>query len=203
MPESRGGICLSTSVVTSRRYASLSPGFPGTIAAPCGRAATASSRVCKLRLPLICALTGPWHWKQVSDRIGRTSRLQLMSSDAAAVAVPVMPSEQPHVTAIHCIDRFKLFERATCILKTHTFQIAPLPVWLSYRTDTIYHLLVTCGHLRPMDEARLIIRPVAASLMRCSSVRMRFSTTRGIGPRFQMNRREKVQLVSCRPDCSR
>src|SRR5262245_53119070 len=59
-----------------RRATSLSSGLPGTIGvAPESAGLIASSRKSSRNSPWRAFLSGPWQWKHVSDRIGRTSRL--------------------------------------------------------------------------------------------------------------------------------
>ena len=53
-----------------------SAGRFATIAAFPSRSATASSRRSSRRSPSLESASGPWHWKQLSDRIGRMSRLK-------------------------------------------------------------------------------------------------------------------------------
>src|SRR5262249_24394750 len=57
----------------------------GTMAFPLGRAENAPSRVSRRRFAMRVPLSGPWHWKQFSERMGRTSRWK---STPSAVSAP-------------------------------------------------------------------------------------------------------------------
>src|SRR5579885_134004 len=65
----------------------LFSGSPGTIGVtPDFLGLGASSRMSSRRLAMRELLSGPWHRKQVSDMIGRMSRLNRTSGSAAAAA---------------------------------------------------------------------------------------------------------------------
>ena len=82
-----GGITSSLSFAVSRFTSSLSPGLPGTIAvSPDSAGFTAVSRVSSRSPALRFSSSGPWHWKQVSEKIGRMSRLNETLSDAGESA---------------------------------------------------------------------------------------------------------------------
>src|SRR5262245_35143424 len=73
-----------------RVSSSLSSGLPGTMARPPLRnSPKAPARVSRRSLALRCASSGPWQLKQVSDRIGRTSRVKSIRVAAGSpVAAP-------------------------------------------------------------------------------------------------------------------
>ena len=82
--DSGGGIRSSASSVKIRYTNSLSTTSPGTIAnAPPLRSFTASARTSSRSFALRAAASGPWHCKQFSERIARTSRLNPTFAGAA------------------------------------------------------------------------------------------------------------------------
>ena len=70
-----GGICSSSSSDWVRKTRSLKSGFPGTMAMDPSRSAYAFSAMSRRRSALRASLSGPWHSKQLFDRIGKISRL--------------------------------------------------------------------------------------------------------------------------------
>lgn len=74
-PESGGGIRSSSSFVNKRRFNSLLIGSPGTIARCPSRSAVEEIRSSNRKSACRAAASGPWQWKHLSARIGRTSRL--------------------------------------------------------------------------------------------------------------------------------
>ena len=86
LPESAGGMRISSSSVSSRRRTSLCSGLPGAIAGLPSRSAVALSTRSKRNSAWSWSLSGPWQAKHLSARIGRMSRLNCTGS--AAVAIP-------------------------------------------------------------------------------------------------------------------
>src|SRR6266487_4501395 len=74
--DSGGGIKSSGSWVVIRRNNSLSALLPGTITVLPSLTRNAPSLVSSRSFPLRAFSSGPWHWKQLSDKIGRISRLK-------------------------------------------------------------------------------------------------------------------------------
>src|SRR5258706_10040570 len=80
-----GGINSSSSVEKMRRTSSLSLALPGTIAvAPDLAGCVATSRTSSRNLDLRAPSSGPWHLKQLRDKIGLTSRVKSGGCEAAA-----------------------------------------------------------------------------------------------------------------------
>ena len=80
-----GGITSSLSVEKMRVTSSLSSASPGTIAgSPDFAGFNASSRISSRSFALRALSSGPWHLKQLFERIGRTSRLKSGGVFAAA-----------------------------------------------------------------------------------------------------------------------
>ena len=69
-----------SSAAVTRAIRPLSSGRPGTIAGASARSATASSRRSSRRSACRASPSGPWHSKQLADRIGRMSRLKSTSA---------------------------------------------------------------------------------------------------------------------------
>src|SRR4029077_20231377 len=93
-----GGITFAP-VEKTRAMISLLSGSPGTIGVCPDRVGfVASSRMSRRMSALRALRSGPWQRKQVSDMIGRTSRLKLIRSGGeAATAVSVqMAAAAPH-----------------------------------------------------------------------------------------------------------
>src|SRR5262249_54064495 len=93
-----GGITFAA-LEKTRTMISLASGLPGTIGVrpePVGF--VASSRMSRRRLALRAFLSGPWHRKQVSDMIGRTSRLKPIEPSAARAltALAVMTTHRTY-----------------------------------------------------------------------------------------------------------
>ena len=85
---SAGGMWSSGSVVSSRFMTELRSGWPGTIAgSPDLPPLRAASSVSRRSLPLFLLSSGPWQAKQVSEKIGRMSRLNWTRSAAVAATV--------------------------------------------------------------------------------------------------------------------
>jgi hypothetical protein len=82
-----GGMTSSSSIVMIRLINSLSEGVPGTTAAESSLDAIAPARVSSRNLALRSSASGPWHAKQLSERIGRISRLKLSLRPSAAESV--------------------------------------------------------------------------------------------------------------------
>ena len=78
--ESSGGMNSSGSSDFTRLISSLSSGLPGTITL-----AMAPSRVSRRNFALRAAASNPWQAKQLSERMGRTSRLKSTGSSARTV----------------------------------------------------------------------------------------------------------------------
>src|SRR5262245_17192433 len=79
-----GGISLSSSVEKIRFTNSLSLGFPGTMAvAPDFAGRVATSRTSRRNFDLRAPSSGPWHLKQLRDRIGLTSAVKSGCETAA------------------------------------------------------------------------------------------------------------------------
>ncbi len=83
-PDFGGGISSSASSVSSRRISSLSPLLPGTMIGSFDRSVL--SLRSSLRSALRVLTSGPWQSRQFSDRIGRTSRLNLTGEESPARA---------------------------------------------------------------------------------------------------------------------
>ena len=78
-PDLLGGIFNSGSSLSRRKTRSLSSGLPATIAAPPDLSlANAPSLVSSRRPALRARSSGPWHAKQLSERMERTSRAKLI-----------------------------------------------------------------------------------------------------------------------------
>src|ERR1043166_6796260 len=76
-PDFTGGIRSSGSLAVTRAIISLLSGAPATIGtAPDLAGFKASARISNLSFALRAPSSGPWHLKQFSVRIGRTSRLK-------------------------------------------------------------------------------------------------------------------------------
>ena len=74
--EPTGGIRVAWSLVLILWYSLLSAAFPGTITWYPPRSAKAPSFVSRRRFTIRCFSSGPWQAKQLSERIGRISRLK-------------------------------------------------------------------------------------------------------------------------------
>src|SRR6266487_1006825 len=99
--DSGGGIKSSGSLVVNRRNNSLSALLPGTITVLPSLTRNAPSLVSSRSFPLRAFSSGPWHWKQLSDRIGRISRLKsTLPLRAARSALAGAASECREVTAM-------------------------------------------------------------------------------------------------------
>ena len=83
-PMSDGGMTSSGLSVVMRRYASLPPGLPATNGRTPSSLRNAPSSVSSRRPALRWLASGPWHWKQLSERIGRMSRLNSMLLPSSA-----------------------------------------------------------------------------------------------------------------------
>jgi hypothetical protein len=97
-PLSTGGMRSSASSACTRSSTRLASGSPATIAKPDLRAAVAPSNVSRRSFAWRLPASGPWHAKQRSERIGRTSRSKLgiaAGSGAASPPVPVRPAHRP------------------------------------------------------------------------------------------------------------
>ena len=77
--DSGGGMTRSSSSDSSRSINTLTLGLPGTITD-----SSSSSRTSSLRSACRLSWSGPWHSKQLSARMGRTSRLKSISAAMAA-----------------------------------------------------------------------------------------------------------------------
>ena len=87
LPLFLGGMCSSGSSLSIRTISSLSSGLPGTIARPpLSSLANAPSFVSSRRPALRVLSSGPWQAKQLSERIGRTSRAKLTGRGLASPA---------------------------------------------------------------------------------------------------------------------
>ena len=73
LPVSGGGMSSSLSSLCRRNTNSLSSGFPGTTAVYPPRSLSAPSDKSSRRFASRVLLSGPWQWKQYSERMGRTS----------------------------------------------------------------------------------------------------------------------------------
>jgi hypothetical protein len=80
---SGGGITSSGFREKTRRMSSLWAGLPETMGiSPDLRGLTASSRRSSRSFALRALSSGPWHWKQLRERMGRTSRWKSTDLDA-------------------------------------------------------------------------------------------------------------------------
>src|SRR4051794_22354743 len=77
-----GGMTSLSSSLVTRLMSSLASGLPATNAGPLRPPLSASSRRSRRSLPLRAPSSGPWHLKQKSDRIGRTSRWKSTAASA-------------------------------------------------------------------------------------------------------------------------
>src|SRR5215471_12209720 len=78
-----------------RRTRLLAPSLPGTMAGrPDSARLRASSRLSRRKPAWRCLASGPWHLKQLLDRMGRMSRLYSTVCSLAAAARPVGISQQ-------------------------------------------------------------------------------------------------------------
>ena len=78
-----GGMWSSSSVVRMRLRSGLSSGLPGTMAGPSDFPPLSAAALLSRRSSLlIFAVSGPWQVKQLSERIGRTSRLKSILASA-------------------------------------------------------------------------------------------------------------------------
>ncbi len=73
-PDSGGGMCSSGSLLVTCSIIALSAALPGTMMP---RLTNAPSSVSKWNRVLRAFSSGPWHAKQLFERIGRISRLKL------------------------------------------------------------------------------------------------------------------------------
>ena len=85
--ESGGGIISASSSLVMRRQSFALFGIAGTIAGTPSRSAKADSATSSRRSACRAFSSKPWHWKQFSERIGRTSRLK-SSFGSSAERVP-------------------------------------------------------------------------------------------------------------------
>src|SRR5438552_4879163 len=132
--DSGGGIKSSESWVVILRNNSLVALLPGTITVLPSLTRNAPSLVSSRSFPLRAFSSGPWHWKQLSDRIGRISRLKstlplraARSTLAAAAAelrdVAATRTNPTRTTASHAV-RFRsvAIDRALRILSPQLTQ---------------------------------------------------------------------------------
>ena len=108
LPLFLGGICWSGSWLSIRAISSLSSGLPGTIArAPLSVSAKAPSWVSS-RSPALRALSsGPWQAKQLSERIGRTSRAKPTGFGLGSPGEPFESPASPRAAHAHAPPRIK------------------------------------------------------------------------------------------------
>src|SRR6266496_1771973 len=98
--DSGGGIRSSGSWVVIRRNNSLSALLPGMITDLPSLIRNTPSRVSSRSFPLRAFSSGPWHWKQLSDKIGRISRLKsTLPLPGARSTLAAAASELSEVTA--------------------------------------------------------------------------------------------------------
>src|SRR2546425_11170953 len=98
--DSGGGIKSSGSLVVIRRNISLSALLPGMITVLPSLTRNAPSLVSSRSFPLRAFSSGPWHWKQLSDKIGRISQLKsTLPLPAARSALAAAASELGETTA--------------------------------------------------------------------------------------------------------
>src|SRR6266850_8021835 len=98
--DSGGGIKSSGSLVAIRRNNSLSALLLGTITVLPSLTRNAPSLVSSRSFPLRAFSSGPWHWKQLSDKIGRISRLKsTLPFPAARSTLAAAASQLRAVTA--------------------------------------------------------------------------------------------------------
>ena len=88
---------MSGSVAVMRASSSLLARRAGSIARTPSRATVAPLCVSSRRPALRLAASGPWHWKQASDRTGRMSRLKSIPA-APGLAKPTVNAPTKTVT---------------------------------------------------------------------------------------------------------
>ena len=105
LPESAGGIRRSGSSLVMRATSSLSSGFPATIIAAAPRMSPSSFHRSSRKSASRCSPSGPWHGKQLSARIGRTSRVKSISAAGASAQAAFAHARR----ADHRHDRQKIY----------------------------------------------------------------------------------------------
>ncbi len=103
LPLFLGGMCKSGSSLSIRRISSLSSGLPGTIASAIALQLGKRPFLGVEPQPAFRRLSsGPWQAKQLSERIGRTSRAKLTGR---GLALPVDATLSPWPCAVPAVPR--------------------------------------------------------------------------------------------------